>query len=163
MKKLMTACVLLGIAALVLTSFAADEAKPEKKKGVTFDPTAALVKRSADEGLPEDVIVKIKSVAAEHAPKLRAAQAKVTELLTPEQRKARSEAMKAAKAAGKKGKELQSDVEAALKLSGDQKEKVEAAQKEAAAATVSFRQAVAAQLTPEQQAKLGLAAGKKSK
>jgi ABC-type Na+ efflux pump permease subunit len=162
MKKLVTACVLLGFAALVMTSFAADEAKKkEKKKAGGFDPTAALVKKAADEGLPEDAIAKIKTVAAEHAPKLRAAQAKVDALLTPEQKKARGEAMKAARAAGKKRKELQADIAAALNLSDDQQEKIAAAQKESRAAITSFRQAVAAQLTPEQQTKLGLVRGKK--
>lgn len=163
MKKIVIAGVLLGFAALVMTGFAADEAKQKqkKKKGAAFDPTAALMKQVAAAGLPEDTVAKIKTVAAEHAPKLRAAQAKVNAVLTAEQKKARGEAMKAAKDAGKKGKELQADVDAALKLTDEQKAEFATAQKEARAAMTSFRQAVAAQLTPEQQADLGLARGKK--
>ena len=161
MKKIVTACIVLGCAAFVMTSFAADEAKQEKKKAGGFDPTAALVKKAADEGLPEDGDCQNQIGSCRTCSQITGRPGESRRSLTPEQKKARSEAMKAAKAAGKKGKEVQADVEAALNLSGDQKEKVEAAQKEAAAAMTSFRQAVAAQLSPEQQMKLGLGGRKK--
>jgi len=161
MKKILTACVVLGLA-FVMTGFAADEAKKDKKKAGN-DPTAGLVKKATDEGLPEDAIAKIKTAAAEHGPKLKEAQAKVDSILTDEQKKARGEATKAAKAAGKKGKEAKADVDAALKLTDEQKKSIEASQKQLEECMAAFRKAATDSLTDEQKAKLGVAKKKKDK
>lgn len=160
MKKIVTALLVLSLMALVGSGLAQDGKKNKKKRG-GFDPSAALVKKATDAGLPEDAIAKIKSAAAEHGPKLREAQAKVNSILTEDQRKARNEAQKAAKAAGKKGKEAQADIAAAIKLTPEQKTEMEAAQKNLNEALAAFRKSAAEQLSDDQKAALGLTKKKK--
>jgi hypothetical protein len=107
------------------------------------------------------VIEKAKKLGEEHGPKIAAAQAKLNSQLTDEQKKARAEAQKAAKAAGKKGKDAQADIDAATKLTDEQKKGVEEAQKEVQAAQAALNKAVAALLTDEQKEKTGLTPKKK--
>jgi Spy/CpxP family protein refolding chaperone len=87
---------------------------------------------------------QVKDVKKDYEPKLKQARDSV---LTPEQIKAREEALKTAKAAGKKGKEVWQAVEAAMKVTDDQKAKmakaVEPLRKEVS-------EKVMAILTPEQ-------------
>src|SRR5687768_7354780 len=161
MKKIVTAIMVLGLAAFVMTGFAQE--KKNKKRGGN-DPTAGVVKKAMDEGLPEDAIAKIKAAAAEHGPKIRDAQAKVDSILTDDQKKARNEAKKAAKAAGKKGKEAKADEDAALKLTPDQQKQMTEAEAKRDEALAAFRKAAGDQLTDEQKAKIGLGGkGKKKK
>ncbi|MGO8744995.1 MAG: YfdX family protein [Thermoguttaceae bacterium] len=83
------------------------------------------------------------------APKLAAA-AKDLHVLTPEQKKACA----AARAAGKTGEEIDQAVDAAVKLTDEQKAKLAAAKKEISALHKDLRQKVLAVLTPEQQKQL---------
>ena len=161
MKKIVTAIMVLGLAAFVMTGFA-QEKKKNKNKG--NDPTAQVVTKATEEGLPEDAIAKIKAAAAEHGPKVREAQAKVDSILTDDQKRARGEATKAAKAAGKKGKEAKADVEAAIKLTPDQQKQMTEAEAKRDEAMAAFRKAAGDSLTDEQKSKIGLSGkGKKKK
>jgi Spy/CpxP family protein refolding chaperone len=75
-------------------------------------------------------------------------------ILTPEQKKARDEARKTAKAAGKNRKEIHEAVLAAINLTDAQKTKLDEARKAAEATRKEFRQKVMDILTPAQKDKL---------
>jgi hypothetical protein len=161
MKPLLLKTLVVGcLMGLVAVGYAQNEKKKGgKKKG--NDPTAALLKKVDSASLGEELTAKVKKVIEEHAPKLREAQAKVNESLTAEQRAARQEAQKAAKAAGKKGQEAAAEVMAAMKLSDDQKKAYEEAQSGLRDATQAMNREIAALLTPEQRRELGVGGGKK--
>jgi Spy/CpxP family protein refolding chaperone len=93
---------------------------------------------------------KLAEVAKECGPKMVEANQKLDALLTLEQKQARVEAMAAAKTAGKKGKEMQEAVEAALKLTDDQKAKYTAARTAMGELEKGLREKVMGVLTPEQ-------------
>ncbi len=100
-------------------------------------------------------MAKIKELAKASAEKIKAAEEKVG--LTPEQKKARTEAQAKAKADGKTGKEAKEAVDAAMKLTDEQK----AAQKEVDELRAGLRKEAMALLTAEQKAKAGIKEGKK--
>jgi len=156
-KVLVAGCVLSIVAVLIAVPDSQGQEKKKKK-----DASAGIKKKLDDAELGADLLEKCKKVVDEHAPKIAEAQAKVDEILTDEQKKARNAAQKAAKDAGKKGKEAAAEVEAALKLTDEQKGKMEEAQKALTAATNARNDALGALLTDEQKAKVGLK-GKKKK
>ena len=98
--------------------------------------------------LTADQKAKVKELGKEYAPKFKAAFENV---LTDEQKTARKDAIKAAKAEGKKGRELMKAAHEAVKLTDEQKAKVKAAveplRKEA-------HEKIMAILTPEQKEQL---------
>jgi hypothetical protein len=96
----------------------------------------------------------IEKLAAEYGPKLQAADKKMASIFTAEQNKARAEALKAAKEAGKSAEDLRAAVITALKLTPEQEKSQEAAQKEIKDLRVAFDKAVMGLLTEEQQQKV---------
>ena len=156
-KCLVAGCV-LSLAAVIIA--VPDSQGQEKKK--KKDATAGIKKKLDEAELPADVLEKAKKVVDEHAPKIAEAQAAVDAILTDEQKKARSAAQKAAKDAGRKGKEAAAEVEAALKLTDEQKEKMKEANEGLAKATAARNEALGALLTDEQKQKVGIK-GKKKK
>ena len=159
-KMLVASCVVAIVAALFAAQDSQGQEKKKKKGG--NDPTAKLRAKLDSAELPADVLEKAKKVVDEHAPKIKEAQAAVDSILTDEQKKARSAAQKAAKDAGKKGKEAQDEVNAALKLTDEQKTKMEEAQKALTAAQGDMNKALREVLSEEQQEKVGIK-GKKKK
>ena len=157
-KVLVAGCVLSIFAAV----FAAQDSQGQEKKKKKNDPAAAMKKKLDDAGLGADALEKAKKIVDEHAPKIAEAQAKVDSILTDEQKKARGAAQKAAKDAGKKGKEAQAEVTAALKLTDEQKGKMDEANKALTEATNARNAALAAVLSPEELGKIGIK-GKKKK
>jgi len=135
------------------------QGKDRKKK--TVDPAARIKKKLAAAELSADVLAKANKVVDEQAPQLKEAQAKVDAVLTDEQKKARREALKAAKTSGKKRKEAQAAVESAMKLTTEQKSKLAEAEKEMAAAQAAVQRSLRDVLTPEQLAKAGIKSRKK--
>lgn len=97
---------------------------------------------------------KIAPLNKEFGPRLAEFGKKRAAILTPEQRKAQNEARKVATEAGKKGKELQQAVNAAMKLTDDQKKKLADLAKEMAPLNKTLREKVLALLTDEQKAKI---------
>ncbi len=91
-------------------------------------------------------------------PKHHAAVKKLNEILTAEQRKAKSSATKAAKEAGKTGKELQLAVQAAVKLTDEQKKQMALARKELLAVRAEIAEQINGMLTDEQRAAVEAAA-----
>jgi len=108
---------------------------------------------------------KIDGLKKEYTPQFAALQKKNREILTDEQVKARREAMKEAKDAGKKGKELQAAVSAALNLSDDQEKQMKEVTAETKKLNGEVRGKVETFLTADQLAKIKkpAKAGKKKK
>jgi Spy/CpxP family protein refolding chaperone len=94
---------------------------------------------------------KLEALKKEMGPKLMEARKKTEGILTEEQRNARAEAQKAARAAGKTGQEARAAAEAAVKLTDEQKTKMAAARKAAGELQRQVRDKVMALLTPEQK------------
>jgi hypothetical protein len=157
-KLLFAGCVLSLVAAIIAVPDSQGQEKKKKK-----DASAGIKKKLDDAELPADVLEKAKKVVDEHAPKIAEAQAAVDAILTDEQKKARNAATKAANEAGKKGKERQAEIDAALKLTDEQKGKMEEAQKGLTAATNARNEALGALLTDEQKQKVGIKGKKKKK
>jgi Spy/CpxP family protein refolding chaperone len=106
-----------------------------------------------DVTLTADQKTKIDALKTEYEPKVKDAFKKM-DVLTPEQKKARNEAVKAAKAAGKPRPEVWKEAEKVVKLTDDQKTKRDAAAKEMKSLRKEISGKVLAVLTPEQQAQV---------
>ena len=152
MKKtitILTACVLT-------LSFVAPAVAADKKKKT---PVAIKVPKSIE--LTAEQKTKLDTLNKEFGPKLAECRKKQASIITADQKKARAEAMKKAKADGKKGKELRAAVNAALAITADQKTKQAETKKAMAALNKQIKTQFAALLTDEQKAKLK--GGKKKK
>ena len=144
----------LGAALLLACPWlmAADKCKdPPKGKKAPQCPAAQRVDKMT-EGLTltDDQKAKLGELKKEFGPKLMDAMKK-SDVLTPEQKKACGEAMKAAKAAGKDKKEVMQAGEAAAKISDEQKAKMAEAKKALAPLEKELREKAMAVLTSEQQ------------
>ena len=139
---------MLLIAAVASPLMAAPEkAKKEKKAPKATCPSAKIVKNVK---LTDAQKAEIKKITAKHKGAL-----KVTKVgFTAEQRKARAEAVKKAKADGKKGKDLKAAADAAAKITDEQKKAAKEASKKAGAARKEYRVAILAVLTDKQKASL---------
>jgi hypothetical protein len=144
------------VACLMATVVAWNTATGQDGRKRKADPTARIKKQLQEAELPADALEKANKVVSEHAAKLKEAQGKVDAVLTSEQKAAQRQAAKDAKAAGKKGKERRAAIDAALKLSDEQKTKLAAARKELAAAQQELNTALRSALTAEQLAKAGI-------
>jgi hypothetical protein len=159
MRRVLHACVsALVIIAITTPAFAA---KKDKNKGK--DPTASVKKKLDAADLPTDVREKINKVLADDSPKLKEAQAKIDAILTSEQKQAKRIAQKEARASGTKGKNARASIEAAMKLTDEQKSKLSSAESDLKSAQATLTKDLRAVLTPEQADKAGLKAKKKNK
>ncbi|HVV99862.1 MAG TPA: hypothetical protein VHB77_05960 [Planctomycetaceae bacterium] len=145
-KSLLVLGLLAGAAGSVQ---AAEKAKKAKK-----DPTAASFNLPAAITLTDEQRTKLDEVKKEYSPKVSELLDKKNGILTADQKKARAEAVKAAKAEGKKGKDLMAAGEEAMKLSDDQKEQMAAVDKDLKALNKEIRGKITEFLTDEQKAAL---------
>ncbi len=153
MKKtitILTACFLA--VAFVAPAVAADK---KKKKA----PTAVKVPKGIE--LTADQKTKVDDLNKEFGPKLSECRKKAASIITADQKKARAEATKKAKADGKKGKELRAAANAAFAITAGQKAQQVEVGKAMKALNKEIRTKFAALLTDEQKAKLK--GGKKKK
>ena len=136
----------------------ADKAKAKKKK-----PAAVAIQVPKSIKLNEDQRAKLAALNKELGPKLAACRKEAAGIITADQRKARATALKEAKAAGKKGKELREAAEAAANVSEDQKTKLAECKKAMGALQKEVRAGLAGILNDEQKAQLkaGRKGGKK--
>jgi Spy/CpxP family protein refolding chaperone len=104
--------------------------------------------------LTDDQKAKLEEFKKEYGPKFKEARQKMDGILTADQKKARAETRKADLAAGKKGPEVRKDVQAATKLTDDQKAAMADARKALGALHKELHGKVVAILTPEQQEQL---------
>ena len=101
--------------------------------------------------LTEDQKSQWEAVKKEYGPKFKEEWQKMESVLTPEQKKARQEAFKAAKAAGEKARDTRKGVHAAMNLTTEQKAKMDEAQKELEGLRKEVHEKTTAILTPEQK------------
>ncbi len=163
MKTMTRLFFALGLLALIGVAFGAQNEKKDKKGKKGADLTAQIKNQLASLDLTSEQKEKLEKIYTEQGPKLKAAGEKVSASLTEEQRKARGEAQKSAKAAGKKKKEADEESLTAMKLTDDQKKAYDEATKAMREAQTAFRSAVSEVLTPEQREKVKLGGGKKKK
>jgi hypothetical protein len=102
----------------------------------------------------DDQQAKIKEYQKEIVPKIAGAAKKMEGLLTAEQKKARTDAVKAAQAAGKKPPEIMAAVKEAIKLTDEQKKQAAEIQQDMKSTQQEFVQKVMGLLTPEQRQQL---------
>ncbi|MBM4093238.1 MAG: hypothetical protein FJ276_28080 [Planctomycetes bacterium] len=158
-----TASVLfaLPVVALLTASAVAQEGKKQKGKGVPISPLSQAMLRMEQLtdalktlDLNEEQKEKLAQVKETVEPKMTEVVEKIGEVIGEENMKAYKEAAEKAKAAGKKGRQLAVDVEAAVKLTDEQKGKLDEIAKEAQKVVGGMRKKVEAMLTDEQKEKL---------
>lgn len=94
---------------------------------------------------------KVEELKKVEEPKLKEAREKASSILTDDQKKARDEAMKAARDAGKSREESREAIEKAVKLTDEQKKKQEESRKSMEELIKNVREKLMAILSPEQQ------------
>lgn len=147
MQCLFRAVVMFAVLTFIAApSIAGEGKKPEKKK-----PVPQQLQIPKEITLTAEQQKQLDELIATYSPKLAAFQKQRDEVLSEEQRKAAAEARKAGQTAGKTGKELQQAVEEAMKLTPEQKEKLEVIRKESAPLGKEIRSKVMELLTPEQR------------
>ncbi|MEN6407301.1 MAG: Spy/CpxP family protein refolding chaperone [Thermoguttaceae bacterium] len=154
MRLVSTLLALLVSLTVVGNLSAADEKqKPEGRRAAqrSADPVDAMLHGIT---LTDEQKAKVDELKVEYGPKLIEARQKVSAGLTDEQKKARNEAAKAARDAGKTPQETRKDIEASLNLTDDQKAQMAEAQKEFASLRKEVQKKAMAILTPEQQEQL---------
>jgi hypothetical protein len=155
---------LLTLAIVLAAGLATAEAKAKgKKKDRGSDPSARLQKKLSAADLSTEGKAKAEKVLQENAGKLKEAQAKVDAVLTAEQKQAQRQAQKDARSSGKKGKDAQASVAAALKLTDEQKSKLASAESDLKSAQAALAKDLRNSLSSEDFAKLGLKAKNKKK
>jgi len=148
MKTIIHALSLLLLAFAVITpTFAADKAKKKK-------PAPVAVKAPMGVALTADQQAKLDALNKEFGPKLAACRKEASGIITTDQKKARAAAFKAAKAAGKEGKELRAVTGAAFNVSEDQKTKLAECKKAMGTLQKEVRSKMVSILTKDQKAQL---------
>ena len=143
----------LVIALLIASPLMADGPKKEKKATDKCPAASRIDPMLKGLSLTDEQKTKIGEIKKEYSPKLAEA-AKKMEVLTPDQKQARENAVKAAKDAGKKGKEVGEAARAAVTLTDEQKATRKAAGKDMKALAKEMTDKVMAVLTDDQKAEL---------
>lgn len=155
----------MSLIAVLATTAVADEKKDKKKADRKPTPTKQFLGKIELAAEQKDKVAEIDKQFAERFQTINKAMA---DILTDEQKAAQKTAQKTAKDAGKKGAEARKDVDAALKLTDDQKTKMAEQKKLQAALNKEIIASLKNVLTEEQQAQLpkdrkGSEGGKKKK
>jgi hypothetical protein len=145
MKKTIT----IISACLLTVAFVAPAVAADKKKKA---PIAVKVPKGIE--LNADQKTKLDALNKEFGPKLAECRKKAASIITADQKKARAEATKKAKADGKKGKELRAAANTAVAITADQKAQQTECKKAMGALNKEVRTQFAALLTDEQKAKI---------
>ena len=161
----------MAIALLIAIPVMAQEKKAAKGKRAQLSQVARVMLRMGKlrEALTEvDLTAEQKEsldkVREELGPKMKEAFTELKEIFTEEQRTAVEEASKQAKEAGKEGRAMMLAIESALKLTDEQKEKVDKAGKEVwVPLSRKMNRKVMAILTPEQKEKVKKAMAPKAR
>ena len=152
----------LAPALLLAVSLVAEEGQKEKRKSGRLTPTSqAMLRmntlRQAVEALDltEEQKDKLSKIREELGPKMKEAFGKVLEILTEEQRTTGEESMRKNRDAGLEGRAFFEAVEASLKLTDEQKEKMAKIDQEVLRSVVNeMTQKTLGVLTAEQQEKV---------
>lgn len=149
--------VMLSVAVAIALPVLAADKKAEKKaeKKAPKCPAAAYVEATL-QGITVTAEQKAKlcEIQKQFGPKLVGLGNKREAIYTPEQKKVIAEAVKEARAAGKKGKELHQAIDEAAKPTAEQKAKLAEAKAEIGQAYKGLSVALQGVLTPEQKEQL---------
>ena len=152
MRRILGTVAVLALAVLAASPAWAAKEDGKKKKG--NKAVAKVFELPTEITLTAEQKTKLDEVKKEFEPKLTEVAKKQNDILTAEQKTARAEAQKAGKAAGKKGKDLKADVDAAVKLTDEQKKKQDEAAKEMKEMTGKVKEKIGTILTEEQKTHL---------
>ncbi len=149
--RVVRVALILVVALLMVCPVLAQEKKRERKGGRGgFDPVQMMLRGLT---LTDEQKAKIEDVKKEFAPKVEEARKKM-DVLTPDQKKAREEAVKKARDEGKSRGEIRAAAEAAVTLTDEQKAKRAEAGKGMRAVIEEERAKIMPILTPEQKAEV---------
>jgi hypothetical protein len=152
--------VVMLVAAIAGPALGTQEEQKKKKKSDRGQAQNAavtnLLKQVGDAGLSEEQTAKVKELAKGANEKLTAIAKERTELIGADGQQKINEARKAAQADGKKGKDLQEAINAALNLTGEKAAQYKELQAKQQSVVTDLRKAVSEVLTPEQREKAGL-------
>ncbi len=150
--RVLRAVLILVVAVLIACPVVAQEKKKGRRGGARgSDPTARLLEGL---NLTDEQKAKVEEVSKELAPKVAELRKKQEGILTDEQKKAREEALKEARSAGKSRQETAKAVEDAVKLTDEQKAKRAEVGKEMADLQKTRMEKIKAFLTAEQKEQL---------
>src|SRR5262245_28689500 len=157
-RRFFMRAILYGVSALALGFLivgpsAADDKKDaaktaEKKDAPKADPAFTIDKRIT---LDEKQQAQLEELKKEYGPKLKEINAKIDVVMTEDRKKIAAEERKKLSADGKKGKELNEAVTAALKLSPEEQAKLKDAQGERQKLVKEINTKKLALLTEEQK------------
>lgn len=162
MKAFRTFCTLALLSYVASPVFAAVGTKKPAAPKNTVAYYNSIDKTLQPVTLSDDQSAKLDALKKDYQQKFDDGYAKEKNVLTPEQRKAGDEARKAARADGKKGKEVTQAVADAQKQTDEQKAKIKEARKELTALRKEFRGKVMDLLTADQKKQLADAKSKNS-
>jgi len=120
MKLLVRGLFVFSLALTLATAVSAEEKKKDEAKKPAVNPIFTFNKNMKP-AATEEQIKKLADLEKEYAPQLADLSKKASAIVTPERVKASVEARKKAIDDGKKGKEVQEAVDAAIKLTDDEK------------------------------------------
>jgi Spy/CpxP family protein refolding chaperone len=165
MKTVRSVLILAATLTVTLPLWAAPKPRAERKPAT--DAMAQRVAKILDGvTLNDSQKAKVDDLKKEYAPKFADVPKRQGMVLTPEQKKARDDASTAAKAAGKKGRDVSEAVDNAVKITDEQKEqKIRAAmaRSELSMLERELRDKILKLLTPEQKDQLDKAKQAKKK
>lgn len=136
------------------------KAERQGRVTVTVSPLDRILTMQ-DLKLTDEQKTKLGALKTEYTAKLQNAWKATADVLTEEQKKARDAALKTAREAGKKGRELMEAAQAAVQLTDAQKAELEKAREQAANMVKELREKVNEILTPEQKDTLRKTRGQK--
>jgi Spy/CpxP family protein refolding chaperone len=154
MMRAVRAILTLGLVLAIAAPLLAQQEKPKPKR-----PRAKTERRGGMSmmrmlrgiELTADQKAKLQKIEKEMRPKFAELRKKADAILTPEQKKARAEAMKNAREEGKRGRELFQAAREAVKLTDKQKEETAKVRKEMGELFTQVRNKLMEVLTPEQK------------
>jgi hypothetical protein len=152
MKAVSLLSLALALVVFVTSPLLAQEAKGKKKRNPQANAPRQLKdieNKLSSLSLKDDQKKKVDEILASYKKKFADVQAKAPKL-TKEQRQTQKEATEKAKAEGKKGKELQAEVAAALNLSEEQKKQRQAVEEERKQLVAALKKELSGVLTPDQ-------------
>jgi len=150
MRLVARTLALLCLAALLASPVFAEK----KKEAARRDPNAAAFALPKTIKLDAAQQTKFDDLKKEYGPRLTELNQKFAKIMTPERRKTQAEAQKAARAEGKKGKELQEAVRTALKLSPEEEAQFKELQQARTKLNREIKQKLTDLLTDEQKEQL---------
>lgn len=156
-KRFCVGLVPLLVLAIAVPLMAQEKAKGkregQKRAGAKARQQAPVLPARLLEGveLSDEQKAKLEEIAKEIKAPVMEARKAMNDLLTDEQKDARKKAMAEAKKAGKKPQEVQKTVQAALKLTEEQQEKMAKLKVGQAEVQKKMREKIMAVLTPEQR------------